>query len=581
MNAFDDSLPPFAQRKRLIPTRRILLPAATGVLYNTLSMSFSPKSVLGWLLGPEPPDAPGHLWPRWLFLRALGVIYFSVFYSLLFQIQGMVGPEGILPAGRYLQAVAGHFGLERYWFAPTLLWFSSGSAALNLLCWAGLAASVLLIFNFWPRGANVICWVLFLSFIAVAQDFADFQSDGMLLAAGFLCLFFTPSGVRPGLGEKDPPSRANTFLLLWLWFRIYFESGVVKLASHDPEWRHLTAMDQYYQNGPLPTWIGWYAQQLPHQIQAGLTLFTLVAELGLCWMFFMPRRVRTLCFFILTPFQIGIILTANYAFLNYLVLSLGFLLLDDRFLRGVAARIKERCPWMERLRERLAFPGLRRLLPARPAEQRHEPRQSWVRVAVSGFFFAWIFYATAALMLPLFFSTLPVPAGPIIALNPFRVANQYGLFAVMTRARYEIEFQGTRDGATWKAYPFRYKPQDPRDPPGIYAPYQPRFEWVLWFASLGPWQQFPWLMRTEELLLENDPSVLQLFRSNPFPGKPPRVVRAVLWQYWFTNFKEKRETGKWWRRKRLGLYAPALIREPNGKFAVYQWPSKPLPPASP
>ena len=47
-------------------------------------------------------------------------------------------------------------------------------------------------------------------------------------------------------------------------------------------------------------------------------------------------------------------------------------------------------------------------------------------------------------------------------LEPFRIANAYGLFAVMTRARYEIEFQGSRDGATWIAYPFRYKPQDLR-----------------------------------------------------------------------------------------------------------------------
>lgn len=63
---------------------------------------------------------------------------------------------------------------------------------------------------------------------------------------------------------------------------------------------------------------------------------------------------------------------------------------------------------------------------------------------------------------------------------PFRVINNYGLFAyglfaVMTRARYEIEFQGTRHGRTWTAYPFRHKPQDPLRPPGIYAPYQPRF----------------------------------------------------------------------------------------------------------
>ena len=109
----------------------------------------------------------------------------------------------------------------------------------------------------------------------------------------------------------------------------------------------------------------------------------------------------------------------------------------------------------------------------------------------------------------------------------------------MTRGRYEIEFQGSDDGKTWVAYPFRYKPQDPAKPPGIYAPYQPRFDWNLWFASLGSWREYPIVPRTEIRLLSNDGDVLNLFKGNPFPQKPPRQVRAVLWQYWFTSMAEK------------------------------------------
>ena len=132
--------------------------------------------------------------------------------------------------------------------------------------------------------------------------------------------------------QSSPPSRASLFLLQWEWFRIYFESGVVKLASGDPEWRNFTAMDEYYQNGPLPTWIGWYVQHLPHWFHAFATGATLVLELGLVFMLFLPRRWRIVCFFIVTAWQIPVILTANYTFLNYLVLVLGFLLLDDRFI---------------------------------------------------------------------------------------------------------------------------------------------------------------------------------------------------------------------------------------------------------
>jgi Lipase maturation factor len=528
------------------------------------------KDILFWLFGPEPRKETSHLWSRWIFLRALGAIFFSAFYSLAFQIEGLIGPRGILPAREYLDYLLKNANWERYWFAPTLLWLGSGSEALHALVWSGLAASLLLVFNFWPRGTIAICTVAFLSFIAAARDFADYQSDGMLLAAGFISLFFAPPGFRPGLGESNPPSRASLFLLQWEWFRIYFESGIAKLASHDPEWRHLTAMDQYYQNGPLPTWIGWYVQQWPHWFQASTTLATLIVELGLCWLFILPRRFRIAAFLILTPFQIGIILTGNYAFLNYLVLSLGFLLLDDRAFQWVG---------MERWRQRIGARFHRRSFGSAPkepdADAARSTKSSWLRLVPAAFFLTWIFYADTVLLLRMVAPRLPLPAAPAAVLDPFRFANQYGLFAVMTTARYEIEFQGSVDGKTWVAYPFRYKPQDPAEPPGIYAPYQPRFEWNLWFASLSNWQSNMWVVRAEESLLGNDTSVLKLFRSNPFPQKPPLEVRALIWQYWFTDPAIKRRTGLWWRRKLIGLYAPVLERQPDGKISIVGLPPGP------
>jgi hypothetical protein len=162
---------------------------------------------------------------------------------------------------------------------------------------------------------------------------------------------------------------------------------------------------------------------------------------------------------------------------------------------------------------------------------------------------------------------------PVSALEPFRIANRYGLFAVMTRGRYEIEFQGSDDGQNWLVYPFRFKPQDPGKPPGIYAPYQPRFDWNLWFASLSTWRQEPIVVRTEQSLLRGDGDVLLLFAGNPFLHAPPHQVRAVIWQYWFTTPDERRSQGVWWRRQNLGLYAPTLERESDGRVVVLQWPS--------
>jgi len=525
--------------------------------------------------------------PRWLFLRALGLIYFSAFFSLIFQIRGLIGPQGILPANEYLRTVALSLGYVRgAWFAPTLLWISSGSHMLVLLCWAGMWASILLVFNIWPRGTLFICFVSFLSFVSAAQDFSSYQSDGMLLEAGFISLFFAPAGLFPGWGSSSPPSRASLFLLQWEWFRIYFESGVAKILGGDPEWRHLTAMDEYYQNGPLPTWVGWYVQHLPHWFHVSTAFATLALELGLVWMLFLPRRWRLICFLIVTPWEIGVILTANYTFLNYLVLSLGILLLDDGYLRSLLS-----ANWKSFFPARQPKPSdsviVRVPEESSLAQRAHQRDESGGRIHVtfrvvklyaSAVILGWILCVTTIELIWMF-GNLPFPAEAVQALEPFRIANRYGLFGIMTRGRYEIEFQGSDDGTNWVAYPFRYKPQDPAKAPGIYAPYQPRFDWNLWFASLGSWREYSIVPRTELRLISNDQDVLNLFAGNPFPKTPPREVRAVLWQYWFTTLAEKKKSGMWWRRNFVGLYAPTIERESDGSVRVIEWPG-PMEPRS-
>ncbi len=552
-----------------------------------------PRNSIRWLFDPRHGPS-GRLVPRWIFLRALAAIYFSAFYSLLFQIKGLNGPRGILPAQEYLAAVAESFsGAHRYWYAPSIFWLSSSSQMLMTIMWIGLAASVAAFLNLWPRLTFFICFVCFLSFIAASSEFSSYQSDGMLLEAGFLALFFAPPGLLPGWGASHPPSQASLFLLQWEWFRIYFESGVVKLLSGDIQWRNFTAMDEYYQNGPLPTWIGWYVEHLPHWVHATAVAATLALELGIVFMLFFPRRIRLLCFLIVTPWEIMVILTANYTFLNYLVLSLGFLLLDDKTLRRfVPIRFRpsatEPAPFTEPAAEmplsilvsgesssaEARSPIAEELSASPTPRQRIAAHLGAIRLAFSAVMLTWIAYNTTAEMIGLILRRMPFPTAPITALDPLRISNQYGLFAVMTRGRYEIEFQGSNDGENWTAYPFRNKPQALNEAPRIYAPYQPRFDWNLWFASLGDWRQDQIVPLTEERLLANDADVVALFRSNPFKESPPHYIRAVLWQYWFTSIDEKRRTGNWWRRQYLGLYAPIMTSTADGRFAIVQWPDE-------
>jgi hypothetical protein len=270
-------------------------------------------------------------------------------------------------------------------------------------------------------------------------------------------------------------------------------------------------------------------------------------ELGVVWLAWMGRRARLVCWAIVTPFQVGIILTANYAFLNYIVLFLGFLLLDDGHVERIAALL------------RLKLPAVTPVV----------PRLSRWRAWVSAVALSWIFYVTV-------FSFLRVPQDnplslPITAIEPARIANAYGLFAVMTPGRYELELEATADGTTWVPYRFRFKPQDVNEAPGIFAPYQPRFEWNLWFASLGR-STDPWVVDVELRLMQREPSVLALFRGDPLNGAMPQRVRTLKYQYWFTTWAERRQTGAWWKRKLLGPYGPMLEREADGTIGVVPTP---------
>ena len=291
-------------------------------------------------------------------------------------------------------------------------------------------------------------------------------------------------------------------------------------------------------------------------------------ELGLVWMMFLPRRWRIVLFFIVTPWQIVVILTANYTFLNYLVLCLGILLLDDRFIAHFTC-----CSSPGRLSAR---PQPRARVDGIRLERGSPLGGSFKAVKLAASLpFTWIFYATTVPLLWMFTTAIPLPVTPISALEPFRIANRYGLFAVMTRGRYEIEFQGSQDGQNWTPYPFRYKPQDVKTPPGIYAPYQPRFDWNLWFASLGSWREYPIVANTEVRLLSNDKDVLGSFCRQSLPAANLRnrfepCCGSIGSPRWRKSVRPEIGGGV----ELLGLYAPVLEREPDGTIVAIEMPEE-------
>ncbi|HEX8280321.1 MAG TPA: lipase maturation factor family protein [Chthoniobacterales bacterium] len=143
-------------------------------------------------------------------------------------------------------------------------------------------------------------------------------------------------------------------------------------------------------------------------------------------------------------------------------------------------------------------------------------------------------------------------------LQPFRIANGYGLFRVMTKERPEIIFEGSADAFEWKPYEFRWKPGDVQRAPQWNAPHQPRLDWSMWFAALGSRRDRFVAERFVRCLLRNDAPVVQLLARNPFPHAPPQFVRASVYEYRFTTSAERQATGAWWSRTLRGQYFPAV-----------------------
>ncbi|HEX7359895.1 MAG TPA: lipase maturation factor family protein [Bryobacteraceae bacterium] len=436
-----------------------------------------------------------------IFLRLLGLIYLAAFASLWPQILALVGSTGIRPAQQYFSSVYAEIGARAFRELPTLFWFGQSDGALLAFCIAGCAASLFLVAGFFSRWAAIACFVLYLSMVNAGQPFTAFQWDALLLEAGFLAIF---SG-SPWLAW------AYRFLL----FRLMFGSGLVKLLSGDAAWRNLHALRFHFLTQPLPTPLAYYAYHLPPHLLDTMTGVALAIELGAPWLLFAPRRFRQAAAWCFILLQVTILLTGNYAFFNFLTLALCVWCFDDR-----------------------AFQLLPKWIPARMI-----PRRPVLNPIVA------ILIAIGAIrMIGMAAPQVAAAAEPLIQqIAPFEIVNTYGLFAVMTKQRPEINIEGSNDGVIWRAYRFRYKPGPLDRGLPVVAPYQPRLDWQMWFAALGNYQQDSWVGGLMYRILQGNKRVLGLLEPPPFQT-PPRYLRAQLYLYTYTTAAERARTGAVWQR---------------------------------
>jgi Lipase maturation factor len=485
---------------------------------------------------PSPSLAHDSYWlTRFVLLRLLGFVYAVAFLAAAFQLVPLIGSEGLLPLAPYLDRVAEHLGsrADGFWALPTLFWLGASDLALRAVAWTGFALSCAVVAGYANSISLAALWALYLSIVHGGQDWYGYGWEIQLLETGFLAIFLVPL-VDPRPFPRRAPPIALIWLFRWLAFRIMLGAGLIKIRG-DSCWRDLTALYYHFETQPIPNPASRAFHFLPRALLRGGVLFNHFAELVAPWFVFGPRVARRIAGAVILAFQSMLIVSGNLSFLNYLTIVPALACLDD----GIWSRVLPNA--LVRRAERAAAQA--------------QPSVAMQRVS----------WAVAALVALLSIQPVANLASPRQVMNTafdrFDLVNTYGAFGSVGRERWNIVFEGTADDAIdedahWKPYPYRALPVALDRRPVVIAPYQPRLDWQMWFAAMGTPDEYPWTIHLIWKLLHNDPGALSLFAENPFPDRPPRYVRAVLYRYAFAPPDDPE--GRWWTREERGLWLPPL-----------------------
>ncbi|MFL5322062.1 MAG: lipase maturation factor family protein [Myxococcaceae bacterium] len=473
---------------------------------------------------PDWLHAPDYWIARLLLQRGLGVIYLSAFAVALGQFRPLLGEHGLLPVPEFVER-------RRFRDSPSIFFWRYSDRMLVGVALMGMAIALSIVLgvpDHLPLGVTVglwlLLWALYLSIVNVGQTFYSFGWETLLLEAGFLAAFLGPA--------HTPVPVTLIWLFRWMLFRVEFGAGLIKMRG-DSCWRDFTCLYYHHETQPMPNPLSWYFQRLPkplHRIEViGSHFAQLVAPVAL----FLPQPIASVAGLVMIVTQAWLVVSGNYAWLNAVTMLLGVSAISDAAFQHV--------------------------LPIHPTAVTANPVHDVLALLVTAVVLA-LSYKPARNLLS---------SGQIMntSFEPLHLVNTYGAFGSVTRQRKEVVVEGTTDDevtehSEWREYEFKAKPTDPKRRPPQFAPYHLRLDWLMWFAALSPAYAYNWFLPFVVKLLQNDRSTLKLIKKNPFPDKPPHAVRAVLYEYRYTTWKERRETGAWWVRKRLREYLPPItLRE--------------------
>jgi Lipase maturation factor len=490
---------------------------------NGVVGQYTPEPEMDWF------EAPEYWLSRFVFERALGVIYLVAFLNAVNQFRPLLGERGLLPVPRFVRRA-------RFRDAPSLFHFRYSDGLLAAVAWAGVLLAACVIVGL-PQAAPLwvsmlvwlALWALYLSIVNVGQTFYSFGWESLLCEVGALAVF---------LGDaRTAPPVLVVFLMRWLLFRLEFGAGLIKLRG-DPCWRDLTCLHYHHETQPMPNPLSWFFHHLPGRAHKVEVLANHFAQLVVPFFLFAPQPVAGIAGGIIVLTQTWLILSGNFSWLNFITIVLAIFAFSGSTLSYVFSFdepvLAATAAWYE---------GLVIALTALVAALSYWPiRNLLSRRQLMNFSF-----------------------------NRLHFVGTYGAFGHITKTRYEIILEGTDNAGSseaWKAYEFKGKPGDPKRMPPQVAPYHLRLDWLMWFAAMGPPERHPWVFELAVRLLQGDRATLKLLRRNPFPDRPPALVRARLFRYRFTTRDERRETGAWWSRTPVAEYLPPLGLDQTGELVA-------------
>jgi len=470
------------------------------------------------------------------------VVYAVAFLVTICQVIPLIGADGLLPVGNYLQRISNALGPTMGFIRlPSLFWMGHSDAALLAAAWIGLILSCVVIAGYANALMLLALWFLYMSFVNVGQEWYSYGWEIQLLETGFLAAFLCPLLDAHPFSRRPPPIQIIV-LFRWLIFRIMLGAGLIKLRG-DEVWRNSTALYFHFETQPIPGPLSRWFHFLPRWILRLGVWFNWLAELIAPWFAFGPRTARHVAGIIMILLQIVLILSGNLSFLNWLTIVPALACFDDGALSKV----------LPQALVRRAMTAMENAEPYRPMEI-----TAWIITGLIGF----LSIQPAVNML----SSRQIMN---TSFDPLNLVNTYGAFGSVGKERMNVVFEGTMDSvpddkANWKAYPYKGLPVALDKASPQIAPYQLRLDWEMWFAAMSTPDEYPWTMTLVSKLLHNDPGAVGLFAGNPFPGRPPRYIRAILYRYKFAPPGNKEH--QWWTRERIGdtwLPATSLQSYPN------------------